>query len=174
MQKKGQFYLIAAIVIIAIILGFAIVQNYVRKSDVKIYNLKDELGFEGGKVLEYGTFSDDNKIEDFTTLYHKYSKEEGRNLYFAYGNTDTITIATFEEIILGGISITLGEGSPKIKIEGDAYKKKTISVGGETDIIIKIENEQTGKEVDYQFNLKPGENFYFVILQNIGEETYIA
>src|SRR3989344_4139149 len=59
-DKNGQFYLLAAIVIIAIIIGFASVSNYIKnKSSVTVYNLRDELGIEGAQVLDFGTIKGD-------------------------------------------------------------------------------------------------------------------
>ena len=48
--KEGQFYLAAAIVIIVLIVSFAGITNYIKRSEpVRIYDLKDELGIESGK-----------------------------------------------------------------------------------------------------------------------------
>ena len=66
----------AAVIIVAIILGFAAVNNYVKKkTDVKIYDLKDELNIEGANVIERGIYGqiDTNEmaklLEHFTFEY---------------------------------------------------------------------------------------------------------
>ncbi len=44
-NKRGQFYLIADIIIIAAIIGYAAVSKYLGKTEsVKLYNLGEELG----------------------------------------------------------------------------------------------------------------------------------
>ena len=64
MNKRGQFYLVAAMVIIVLIVGFAAVQNYTKKSrTIKLIDLKEELGIESGKVLDFGTFNLENPEE---------------------------------------------------------------------------------------------------------------
>ncbi len=53
-NKKGQFYLMAAMVIIAIIMGFATVSNNARKEGIdksKMYELFIETNFDKDKVL---------------------------------------------------------------------------------------------------------------------------
>ena len=52
-QKRGQFYLIAALVIIAVIIGYAGISNYLEKKEsIKLYNLGEELGIESENVLD--------------------------------------------------------------------------------------------------------------------------
>ena len=58
MKTKGQFYLMAAIVIIVVIISFAAVSNYAKKkAEIKIYDLGDELGIESEQVIDYGTYN---------------------------------------------------------------------------------------------------------------------
>ena len=92
-NKKGQFYLLAAIIIIIVIVGFATVSNYLKKKGtVKLYDIKDELQIESGEVLEYGIseeITDINDlrilIDDFIVKYQEYAGE-GKSLYFIFGN----------------------------------------------------------------------------------------
>ena len=54
MNKRGQFYLVAAIVIIAVIVGIAGISNYSKKSeDRELTDLKIELNSEIEKTFEY-------------------------------------------------------------------------------------------------------------------------
>ena len=63
-QKRGQFYLVAAIVIISLIVGFSVVSNYAtNKEVVKLYDLKEELGIESANVLKYGTYQSVTDLE---------------------------------------------------------------------------------------------------------------
>jgi len=56
MKKRGQFYLIAAIIIIGIVLTSVTLINYIKtkKEKYPIYNLGDIVNFESAKVLDYG------------------------------------------------------------------------------------------------------------------------
>lgn len=171
-NKFGQFYLAAAIVIIVVIVGFAAVQNYTQKqSSIKLYDVKDELGIEGGKVLDFGTYnveSDEDKKQlmlDFVNNYSEYAGE-GRNLYFVFGNQQKIYVITYEEITTGSISVSFGDTQSTV----DIFKKS-----GEIEEYAPTENSVTITigEIDYTFELKKGENFYFIISQEVGGEQHV-
>lgn len=176
MNKRGQFYLLAAIVIIAIIGGFAAVSNYTQKQgSAKIYDLKDELGIESGKVLEYGVFSNEdtinvdgqliNIVEHFITQYDKYAGEN-KEIYFIYGNINQVTLITYDDVIAGSLSIV---GSQQIiqNIPGERLVKETFTPEGG---VVKV----TIEGIVYPFEIKPGENFFFIISQEIEGEQHVA
>jgi len=153
-NKKGQFYLIAAIIIITVIVGFVAISNYSkRKSIIKLYDLGEELGIESENVLDYGTYNEYNESEmeallnDFIESYAQYI-EEGIEIYFIFGNSEKITIIGYREL----------EDVPSIAVYTDPGK----------EIIVTINS------VEYKFKLKSGENFYFIISQEIGGEEYVV
>ncbi len=171
-NKSGQFYLAAAIVIIVVIVGFAAIQNYTQKqSSIKLYDIKDELGIEGGKVLDFGTYNvedEEDKINlmlSFVSNYSQYAGE-GKNLYFVFGNQNKIYVIKYEDIVSGSVSVSFGEEKSELKTfikseEIEAYtpteNKVTITIG----------------DLDYEFELKRGENFYFIISQEVGGEQHV-
>ena len=172
-NRKGQFYLIAAIIIIAIIIGFAAIKNYTqRKEVIKLYDLGEELGIESKNVLDYGTYNEFNENEmedlltDFVEGYANYTAE-GKNLYFIFGNSKKINVMAYQELnttIYVGVGgemslIEPGEKQPFYPAEGQDIISK---------VIIAIE------ELIYEFELKYGENFYFIIFQEIGGEEYVV
>lgn len=164
MNKRGQFYLLAAMIIITLIVGFASVSNYAqKKSDVKVYDLKDELNIESGKVLEYGTFSNQMETGDFIEKYAIYAGEN-KEIYFVYGNENQIEFVRFGAIV-GSVSLA-GEEPSNIPVMGEEYAtiipqgKKTV------DVTIGINS--------YEFELKPGQNFFFVISQEVEGEQHIV
>jgi len=173
MKKKGQFYLAAAIVIVVLIVGFAAVQNFTKKqSSIKLYDVKEELGIEGGKVLDYGTYNIENEedkeqlIADFTSNYTEYAGE-GRNLYFVFGNPNKIYVIRYEEVVSGTVSVSFG-GSGRSELQ-------TFIKGGEIESYVPEGNEVTIiiDGLEYEFELKRGENFYFIVSQEIGGEEHV-
>ena len=166
MKKRGQFYLIGAIIVIAAIIGFAAVSNVItKKSSIKIYDVKDELQIEGGEVLEYRVTKGDPKTEDFIEEYQEYQETVGedRELYFIYGNVNEIFVISFKEIQVKTKIVDGGEISTTIP----AQTKTSVTPQG--DIVIVIINER-----EYEFELKPGENFFFVISQEVEGEQHIV
>lgn len=145
MYKRGQFYLIAALVIASILVGFVTLSNYSdRRTFVRVDNLKEELEIESGRVLDYGILNNDYQIENFTKNFSDYAGEDV-DIYYIVGNETSLSAYKHNS---SGQTLTtaINNGKVKVTIEGD----------------------------DYEFNINPGENFYFIIIQKIGGEKYIA
>ena len=90
-MKRGQFYIVTTIMIVAIIVGFASLSNYSReRSSLKFFYEGEELELEAGKVIDYGisTTSDSSEMievmDEFARNYTVYSNAD--NFYFVFGN----------------------------------------------------------------------------------------
>ncbi|MBD3247609.1 hypothetical protein GF378_03245 [Candidatus Pacearchaeota archaeon] len=173
-DKRGQFYLLAAIILIVIISGFAAVSNYTRKqSSIKLYDVRNELGIESGKVLDYGTLQgefieeDVHIIDHFTEKYNEYAGED-KKIFFIFGGYEKITLITYGNATQGDIELIAGGSQPiTTEIPRKQIIKQTITPEG-GEVTVKI------GENKYPFELKPGENFYFIISQKIGEEQVVV
>jgi len=154
MKRRGQFYLIATIILIVIIFGFITVSNYLKKQDSReIYYLGEELKIESAKVLDYETYKEENKLNDFMANFSKYAGQDIEIIYI---------ISEIDEI-------------KAYKYEIKAYKYINGVNKGEIEVIkderiIKI----TVEDIDYEFDLNPGKNFYFIISQKTNKEKYIV
>jgi len=180
MNKKGQFFLIAAVIIIAVIVSIVTITNYTHKKEVvRLYDLGEELGIESQQVLDYGTYSELNEeemtslIENFITNYVNYI-EEDKNIYFIFGNKQKIYVVGYQDIQQEKVQVCLdveqeknegcddyeliGETQPFTKTSGEEMSRVVIRIGG----------------TDYPYLLNEGENFYFVIWQEIGGEKHVV
>jgi hypothetical protein len=172
-SKKGQFYLFAAIIIIALILGFAAITNYSKtQSSVKLYDLGEELSIESENVLDYGTYNEydssnmSNLLEHFRVSYVDFAGE-GKELYFIIGNKNGIYLYSYTEIYGGTVSVDVGGKYSKFQISNRQVEQTKLNVEGDK-IKVVIEG------ITHEFDLKPGENFYFVITQEIGGEKHVT
>jgi hypothetical protein len=169
-DKRGQFYLLAAIVIIAIIIGFAAVSNQMNKpnTSTKVYNLKDELNVESENVLDYGVLSStEDKTTDFATKFTEYSGVGNRNIFFIIGNKDNLKVYSYEDVVVGSVVIgNTGDIITEGNVIGTSIPEDKITADNKVEVII---NENT-----YDFTLKEGENFYFIIYQQVGSETQVV
>ena len=166
-NKKGQFYLVAAIVIISIIVGFAVVQNYARsKPRITVYDLAKELNIEGWKVTEYGIVNMIDEREDFSGKYEMYAGE-GLKMFFIYGDAGEIRVFESNRSDEGKIYL----GSVGTAITGTRLVNRSAELIDTNNQKITVKNVE-GK--DYDFELKEGENFYFIIIEKIGDEVYVA
>lgn len=175
-DTRGQFYLLAAVIIVGLIVGFIAVSNYSKQSSsIKLYDLGKELEIESVRVLDYGVYSEfdevqmANLLQGFIELYSDYGGEVEK-IIFIFGNTETITVMGYQELQEEIIYIDIGEGrSPLILTRGEtAYETYEITDNKDAIVIIIIEG------VTYEFELNPGENFYFIIAQEIEGEEYVV
>lgn len=166
-NKRGQFYLIAAIILIGIMLGFATLSNSIKKQDISKFNFADkELQIEFQKILE-NAMKDNlgeedilNKLDNFASNYSLYSNIE--SLYFIFGTTSTARISAYnrkntEKILVEGqeLNIPLKE---YIKQDYSSINNPlTINIGG----------------VEHEVNFNEGENFYYIINSKNNENEYI-
>jgi len=181
-NKRGQFYLIAAIIIIAIIVGFAAVTNFYKKGGVeekKIYYLANELDVEGSYVIDYSVYNSQDSTALLRTFAEEYGKYAGenRNIYFVFGDKNKFIVATYDEYISGTIGFS-GTGTELNQdIHDKNFKTKTcdatkidqdencgLNSGSDT---IQFTIDQDGEKIPYTFDLNEGENFYFIISQDI-------
>jgi hypothetical protein len=181
-NKKAQFYLMAAIIIIGIIILLSTITNYVvtRKEPVKIYDLGEEFKEEGARVVDYGIYHDSpletrtpvKLISNLSEYFATYSEEKdpGAELVFVYGNSTNMTTITYTSVPTGEVKLFVG--TTDVNIEGDLTKKKEEKnfVWDTSNVEVKL------LEQEYDFKLHEGENFFFVISKNSTEtgEIYIA
>ncbi|MFQ5531211.1 MAG: hypothetical protein ACE5ES_01205 [Candidatus Nanoarchaeia archaeon] len=184
LNKRGQFYLLAAIVIIAAIIGFAAVSNVVKKrGETTIFDIGKELSIEGARVIDFGTIQagtayavsnvsgtlqNVSLIEHFTNLYDLY-KGVDKEIFYIFGNEADSSLQAFKysDLVVGTIDINVGGTFSGLEISQRAKESLTIDTSGG-----KI--KATIEQITYEFDLKAGENFYFVISQDIDGERIVA
>jgi len=168
MKKKGQFYLLTTIIIITIIVSLITVSNYSReRSNIKFNYLGEELEIESEKVLDYGIKNNKNLkelLENFTRDYSDYSDTE--NSYFIFGDENEVTVTGYKKLSSGAIFINAGSGNETLNLNKGEYNSRDFLNPAES---IKV----TVDGVRYDFILRSGENFYFIISKEINEEKYI-
>ena len=156
-NKKGQFYIIAAIIIISVLIGIFVVGNYAKtkKDRGKIYDLGEELDVETGYVYDYGVYNGtniSNLVERWANIYYNYTQNLAEDWVFIYGNEKNATVLYFTKNETGRVCIL---GFNTCVIPEDTINRKGYVSGKEIEIIFN--------ELPYKFELKEGENFFFVI-----------
>src|SRR3989344_903694 len=172
MNKRGQFYLVAALIIVGILIGFSFVYNSVSAidEDQKIYDLTKEIDFEGSKTIDYGIIKGEvtnNNIDSLISLYSENYPEH--EIAVIYGNKDEIRYSSYFKITdTGSTGISLGGSSPSESI----YQKE------QTDLLYYIRDREyvESREADLPFNfrLKEGENFYIILKKDKDNQKYIS
>jgi len=174
MHKRGQFFLIAALVIVLLILSVGTIYNSakVQREDTKVSDLSNEIGYESAKVLDSGVYTSLNQ-EDINNhvaeLAGNYSSTySDSDFIIVYGNATDLEIYNYTsctslgEVSLGAVSTEVCTGNETIT-DADRYisadgKKLTLLVGG----------------IPYVFNLEKGQNFYIIVKRYSGGESFIS
>jgi len=146
MNKRGQYYLVAAIIFIGIIFILISVVNQSKKeTNTRIYELSKEMKIESSKVMEYSVNTGNTaNMEDFTKEYSEYAGQ-GINIYFITGNRAAQEVYNYTNGLKNTIPSSMNGNTLETTIEG----------------------------MDHSFEFEKGENFYFIITQNEGDEKYI-
>ena len=145
-DKSGQFYLLAAIVIIVLIAGFVVINNYSKiKDNPKIYELAEELEIESSKFMDYSAFGGTYEWDIFSKNFSTYVGKDVEITYIV-GNKSNYYAFYYDE-------------------EGN----KQNAIFSFSDLVLTV----TLNSIDYHFNFKEGENFYFIMYQNISGEYYV-
>lgn len=147
MHKKGQFFLIAALVIVGIVIGvsstFIITKH--AKTDTSVLDLSNQIDFEGKKVVDYGVYSGNlaSIPSNVGSLIGNYSKNEpGTQIEVIYGSSDgnLCSIAVSES---GGCQSCLAYVNP---LQQDSLNK-CINGDGNTALCLACQKEYTSWNV---------------------------
>lgn len=102
-NKKAQYYLMAAAIIIAVILGVSVATNYIitKNKPVSFYNLGEELKEECARIIDYGIYNEidtpgliESFVEESLIKYIR-QKDIDVEFIFVYGEKENIKIANY-------------------------------------------------------------------------------
>ena len=167
-NRRGQFYLISAIILAAIIISLVAISNYSKKDEsADLENLKNEIQIESAKVIDYGIDKGltqpamNQLVQDFTQQYIN-SQARDKNLYFIFGKDNNVTLKGYQNeahaVSLDSTPITSASGA----------FLGTLDPAG-SNVNLRVD------ENSYIFTLKNGENFYFLVSrENRGGSYFVT
>jgi len=174
--KKGQFFIVAAILITVVMFSMIGVSTYtiIREDPRTVSEISEELNRESLQLIDFGIFNEENitdLMDNFTSrdiAGYFLEKTDDANIIFVYGDGDDLKAVQFDtkntgEIALAGTVTQMNSGVatslPISTAPGDEY----------TEVDIKI----NGNSKKYFFELKENKVFYFVVIQKKGEEIFV-
>jgi len=174
-NKRGQIYLVAAIIIVMILAGLVSIKTYavIKTEPRKIKDISSELKEETSRIIDYGIYSNtnlNNLLNSFDQEFSKYflEKTEETNIVFIYGNKTKLYSVQYNDEYSGAVYATIGSSSPTWTTSEPIINK--------TDITSKIQDDKIKVnllEKDFIFEIGEGEVFYFLITQQKNDETII-
>lgn len=146
MKRGGQFYLVASVILVVIIVSFITISNYaIKKNPSNVDTYGKELEIEIEKVFDYNEINGEDKTENFTKEYSEYLGSDIDSVY----------------IIVDGN-------------ENEAYYfSDGVKVDATGNLSVAEEIIFDAGDSEYQFDLNKGKNFYFILSQNVEEEKYV-
>lgn len=175
-NKRGQFFLIAAAIIIAVLLGLTTIYNSATSSneEVAFYSLAQEFRYEMNKVVEHG------KYYDLTDEQIASNLEQVSDSYSStYSTTDFLAVYTTGQNMnfvlytgnLEDVSIFLGDSPLYFSNEG-ARKFKASALRTGNKITIQLNDAPV---ISKDIFLGDNENYFFTVLKKEKDgERYLA
>ncbi len=162
----------AALIIAGILISLVRITNesVAREEPEAFFDLSDEISFETKRVLDYGVINGPGiNISDLASqLLSNYSENIGnQDVAFIYGNAQSGVYAYYyQSVQVVGVTLFSGIAVP-ITIQSGTQIEAQYSNSSNT-ATIRIEG------IDYTFNLKPGQNFYFVLAKDEEGEKFVT
>jgi hypothetical protein len=172
MMKRGQFFLVAALIIVIFIVGLASIYTSVNTADEDrgVYDLSEEFNYEGKQVIDYGVFSGSTEeeiiiyVKELAKYYGESNPDKG--IIIVYGNRNTARVLEVVETSTGGWGIGgAEEGTGTTDVE-----ETIITNQGES---VEVVIDESSEPIQFELN-EQTQNFYIIISKSSGQDTYVA
>jgi hypothetical protein len=187
-NKKGQFYIISAVVIIILIVSIVAIRNStsVKKPSEKFYDMSEVLKLEGRQVIENAEFKGTDvqtSTENYLSLFYKYLEEhtnEDFSLIVIYGNINVdnnITGKIYAKASSGSIGINIGSSAPITIAGGNTIRTEdtqvTIDKTNPDKRLVNVTISAGGINITQQLPVLEDNNFLFLMTTNEGFNKYV-
>lgn len=180
MNKRGQFFLVAAIAIIGVVYGLSAVYTSIETPDTDplVYDLTKEIKYEANTVIDSGVFNAEtdgkmeSNIQNLTDYYG--STNLGSDLILIYGNRSNMTALFYTTQDTGSIGVDFGTGQISHTVDQTRKFGNTFKIPPEDDAVTIILDENQNEEIRYSFDVKPGEMFFIVLKKEKQGEQFVA
>ena len=186
--KRGQFFILAAVIMSVVIVSLVTTKNYVQvsKEPKNFYDWGYGIHDESLKVIDYGTYNQDDKLPDFATEIGDEAVASGYEIVILEGNESNARLRNLADLDLSvrengkWVNVTGGRKESESKVcLPDACNEvsQRISDYSQNSSIKVISNQNNvtvkfyGKK--YKFSLGKNKRFYMILQKKIGDEVYI-
>jgi len=178
MSKRGQFYIIAAALIIAVLAGLATVENRatVSSNSAVFYDMGDNFGKESVRIVDSGVYNKESqgdiekKIYDFYENYTRYSvaKDPYSSISFVYGDRSRAIIGTLNTAQASTDIFGLDNSSNGVSSGTKIISYPSRQSFSGNNVTVRI-GDQTK-----EFDLKDKESFYFIMVSVKDKEVLVS
>jgi hypothetical protein len=184
-EKKGQFYIIAAVIIILVILGLVGVKNYisVKKEPKQFADVGEILELEGRYVIENSAYNNEGTVEEniqaYLMLFSSYMEQntnEDFSLIIVYGNIDGGVVSARRYYRTTSGDVTLNTGATQYQTPGSSavqVEDTSCTVNAGTPKTANCTIVIGGKEMTQTVPILEDNNFVFVLTTSEGLSQFI-
>jgi len=174
-NKRGQFYIIAAVIIVIAVSSITGIVTYAvaKPSPKTVLSLGSDLEKESFRIVDYGIYQKEDLdflLESFMSgefAPYFLKKTDNANVVFVYGDKADLYSIQYDTLSTGTISATIG-GESQWTMSGDFAKKTKLTINPGDDKV-----EVTVLEKTFYFQIRDNEMFYFLIIQEKEGERYV-
>jgi hypothetical protein len=181
-NKRGQFFLLAAVIISVVVMGFGVKVNQVTfvEEPKNFYDFSYEVKREVGEVIDYDVYTDFDgsaDLDKFVELMSEDIKERSpdSNFLFIYGDDNNISLRSYEGSSVADDKRGFAEGS-KVCLRGFCkeitsdldYKVNYDFDDSDDEIVVEMNDN------NYTFPVSESRQVLFIIQKNVGEESYVS
>jgi len=192
MNKRGQFFILSAVIISAVIIGMVAVVNYVdiNQKPVDIYEISEEVNKEGGAILDYQIYNDIQGNENLTEFVRAVAKDirdkdPSAEFIFVYGDAENLIVENYASTSVNEIpgATTKLENNIRLSISGTPItlnQKKYLSdfsdayINSYPDLNQGEIFEVEIKGQNYTFPISENRKILFIIQKDVGDEVYVS
>jgi hypothetical protein len=180
MNKRGQFFLIAAFAIIGVIVGLASVYTTAEALPEArtVLDLSKELNLEGASVIDHGTFyglSREQRIDNLRMITDAHAKSNPKtDFIIIYGNSSNLSVTTYTSQDTGSVGLNIGGAGGQfesLSLSEQRQNSYSLDPQGQSQVTILIDPED--KDIKHTFDLKPGETFFIIAKEERQGERYV-
>jgi hypothetical protein len=172
MQKKGQMYIVAALIIASLIIGLSSIYNYARstKEDTSIFDLSKEIDYETSRVIDSGVFNQENFSINVDSISKYYADLNPHSeLITLTGNLESSEIIAHHYKLDQTGTVCIQTGACSGLNFFTKIKQTPIQIPSGNQVQVVLDQGET-----YDFELKTGENFYIVLIKEDENEKIVA
>lgn len=173
MQKRGQFFLIATLITVGILFSLTSTMNEARTSSQNevFYDLSSEIKSESVQVINYGVYNQrgsSERSELLASFLEEYAEHIAQDrVLFVFGNETELKGFSFATGLRGSVGIATGGGETVIQIR-QVKRESAVVWENNGEVSVRISG------ATYKFNLREGENFFFVIIKERDDESFVS
>jgi hypothetical protein len=174
MNKKAQFFLVAALIISGIILGLSqtFTSSNVEPTETLAYDLSNEVYYEASQVIDNGVFNSKpeedikKQLSNLTEYYSKINPDS--DISIVYGNpdnADSLNEISYDYKSRSAVSskIPLTDTDSRF-LDLNNEKKK---------VRVKLNSKDKESNIVRDFEVKKGQNLYLVVKKKIKNEQFV-